>query len=102
MPTGKNAKESKMKKIMSIAITLSMLIGAAQVCAGEVMVKIISTLPTTTSTRSHSLDTQAIFLQIEDSKNGVVCYGIASSSDADRTPAGGYPGTAISCVQVKK
>lgn len=94
-----------MKSIFFVALFV-LIISASEVIAAdkkeEVTVKTVSASSVVTSKGSNTNDTGVRVIQIYDSKNGVVCYGIVSTSDKGKGPSGGYPGTSIDCILLKK
>lgn len=95
-----------MKKIICVLLLLVFVVAGSGIAfAGdkksEVAVKIISQIPVKASANSFGWDVSVGVVQIYDSKNGVVCYGLAPASESGRAIDGWYPGTSVSCVKVR-
>lgn len=86
-----------MKEHVYLTVVLLTLL-ATSTFAEEAKVKVISTIPAAVNVKV-GWDVNISVFQIQDQKNGVVCYGLAPTSNAGRTTDAGYPGTSISCVQ---
>jgi hypothetical protein len=101
-----------MKNLVCMIVSLALLSLAVPGLAAEAVmppstkepvVKKISVVASSKKAAINGYETQVTVVQIDDEKNGVICYGLASeSATAGRGVDGGYPGTAISCVKKGK
>jgi len=101
----KSAGGSMKKIIYAFFLFMFVTAGSDITFAGdkkdEATVKVISQIPAKTSQSDSGANTKITVIQINDPKNGIVCYGLVSVSDVGRSYDGGYPGTSIFCAKVK-
>lgn len=88
-----------MKSLVVIFVLLSILFTSLPALAGDDEARIVQVFPINDNP-SMAWKTDAKVVKIEDRKNGIVCYGLISSSAVGRVADGGYPMTSISCVPI--
>jgi hypothetical protein len=73
---------------------------ALEAAESEATVKVITKIASERTTLEGETRTNVI--KIDDPVNGVICYGLVSSSMSGRSAIGGYPNSSIDCVKIDK